>query len=178
LRIPRSAGFAPAFGGGGLSYHTIGFRHVSSPFEIQFEAIPLHGSRLTTVPRPQGRLDAGAISVAGRRYPIAPGAAGGFVGPAQGESGVAEVSGWAADPATGRPASAVVAFVGSRLVARVRPDLPRPDVAVALGSAEVRKYGYLLAFPLPAVQESVRVFAIVDGRASELAYLPHYPWRT
>jgi hypothetical protein len=179
LRLPRSAGFAGAFGGGGLSFHTIAFRHVPSPVEIRFEAIPVRGPQVTAFAPLQGRLSGRTLSVGGRRYAITPGAAAGFAGPAQAASGVAEITGWAADAAAGaRPPAAVVAFAGSRLVARVRPDIPRPDVSRSLGAPDVRRYGYVLAFPLPTPRESVRVFAIADGRAAELAYLPHYPWQT
>jgi hypothetical protein len=178
LHVPRSAGFARAFGGGGLSFHTIAFRHVPSPIEVRFEAIPVRGAQAAASAPLRGRLDGRTITVGRRRYPIAA-RGGGVVGAVQAASGVAEVSGWVSDAANSPPpSSAVVAFAGSQLVARARPDIPHPDTSQVLGAPGVPGYGYLLAFPVPSPGDSVRVFAIAHGRASELTYLPHYPWRT
>jgi hypothetical protein len=43
------------------------------------------------------------------------------------------LTGWAADPSTGRPARSVVVVAGQRVVASLTPSVERPDVARALG---------------------------------------------
>jgi hypothetical protein len=49
-------------------------------------------------------------------------------------------------------------------------------VAAALGGSGSPLLGYALAFAAPEAGVPVRVFALSDGRATELAYAAEYPW--
>jgi 4-amino-4-deoxy-L-arabinose transferase-like glycosyltransferase len=108
----------------------------------------------------------------GRRVTVAPGAARGsvellarsFVTPLL-------VSGWALDPARRAPVDWVLLFAGNRLFAVARPG-PRPDIAGIYGRSALVT-GFLFApRTAPADLSSLRAFAIVGDRASELPLSP------
>jgi hypothetical protein len=80
-----------------------------------------------------------------------------------------QITGWAADPATGSPATSVVAVLDGRVVARSTPWADRPDVAAALAHERAFPSGFSLAVPDSLAVEQVRVFAVLQsGRAMEL----------
>jgi hypothetical protein len=85
------------------------------------------------------------------------------------------LSGWAGDAQTGGPAREIVFTADDRVVARVVPNVARPDVAAYLGKPGLARSGYSLDFPTSyggAIQPRLRVFGISDsGVASELTYL-------
>jgi hypothetical protein len=177
LRMPPSAGLSPLFGGF-ASYDWFQLDHVASPFSVQFFAMPIHGRyslRLSPAP-PEGRLFANAIVVGAKRYRVTPGTFQGWVDAALPAGTRAAIAGWAIDPVRRRPAPLVAAFAGSRLVALTSPAESRPDVAQGLGMPTVATAGYSLALAVPP-HAHVRVFALGDGAATELAYPAGYPWR-
>ena len=104
----------------------------------------------------------------GRRIPVGSGVEG-SVDSVGGAVGLIELKGWAGDTQRPRAAELVVAFSGSRLVGSTRPDAERPDLA--------RRYGRGLAgagfriggsSPVGPNDPRLRVFAVLDGRASVL----------
>ncbi|MFI5286403.1 MAG: hypothetical protein ACHQ4F_08785 [Candidatus Dormibacteria bacterium] len=90
------------------------------------------------------------------------------------------LEGWAGDPATGLPASRVVATVGGTAVGQVTPSIDRPDVAAASKVPGFATSGYRLTSVVPdqllsspAGMSSIRVFGIsANGVASELRGSP------
>ena len=83
------------------------------------------------------------------------------------------IRGWAVDPVTKTPAREVVASLGGNVVARVRPDQYRSDVAFALNEPGYGDSGFGIALPLRglgrAELETLRVEAIMrSGDAKEL----------
>jgi hypothetical protein len=68
-------------------------------------------------------------------------------------------------------------FSDGRLLAAVRPGQARPDVARALGAPAALQSGFEVLFALPHGGHGVRVFAVADGRASELDYGSGYALR-
>lgn len=118
---------------------------------------------------PLGRLESGALSVAGQRIPIVPEAVLGYVDASVDFGRFGALIGWALDSRRGLPADEVAVFVGGRLQALVKPSLARPDVAAAMSTPHAVVSGYR-AILLPGRGRSIRVFGIADGRASELTY--------
>jgi hypothetical protein len=104
-------------------------------------------------------ISGSTLRVHGVQYAITPGAFEGWVDVAMPANGVGAITGWARD------ARLVAAVVGDHAYV-VAPHEVRPDVGAA---------GYHL-FIRPPLQH-VRVFALGDGKASELNYPPGYPWR-
>jgi 4-amino-4-deoxy-L-arabinose transferase-like glycosyltransferase len=83
-----------------------------------------------------------------------------------------QVIGWAADGQGRRPADWVLVFSGRRLLAIVKPAVPRPDVARAYSQGTLLS-GFNLSAPTPGrygpVRRSqIRVFAVAGNRGSEL----------
>jgi hypothetical protein len=73
-----------------------------------------------------------------------------------------DITGWAADRTTGRPARAVVVVSGRRVIASLTPSLERPDVARALGTVSS-----LSGFRFSAVvseDESLSIYMLADDR--------------
>jgi hypothetical protein len=103
----------------------------------------------------------------GERIPVAPGAAIGFVDGAAIADGVLTAGGWATSPSGDRPAERVLAFSGSRLLAVGKLRL-RPDLAERFGKGALTS-GFEVSARIAAKDIArVRLFAVVDGRASRL----------
>lgn len=80
----------------------------------------------------------------------------------------ATVIGWAGDPNAKEPARQVIATVDGRVVGRIQPKLPRPDL-VAFGLPEgFRQAGFQMQFPVPPGKD-YKVYGVSrNGRLSEL----------
>jgi hypothetical protein len=91
------------------------------------------------------------------------------------------LGGWAANLKTHKPADSIVVLVDGRSVfVGENGNLTRNDIVNRYG---VKKAGFIFRLPgslLPAAGNAhqVRVFAIAGKTASELRYLPGYPWPT
>lgn len=116
----------------------------------------------------------------GKTIRVAPGALVGEVRASARVGGTA-FGGWAADVRARQAAELVVIFADGRSVYVGRPgNLARNDVQKLYGA---EKAGFILELPdsllpAPGLAHQVRVFAIKGGVASELRYLPRYPWAT
>lgn len=114
--------------------------------EVNGETLSIDGSDYAIVERM-----AGSLEMATAAYP-------GFV-----------VRGWAADRKANRPVSAIVAAVGSTLVARSVPTVVRPDIEASIG-AGVRPAGFVVNVPPGRESGRIRIFALMaDGTAAQLA---------
>jgi hypothetical protein len=100
----------------------------------------------------------------GRRIRVGPGVEG-RVDRAGGAGGLVVLDGWAADRQSRRPAERILAFSGDRFVGSAVPSVSRPDLARALGRWASRA-GFSVGGA--AGEAPVRVFAVLDGRASQL----------
>jgi hypothetical protein len=82
---------------------------------------------------------------------------------------------------THKPATSIVVLVdGKSVFVGDNGNITRKDILKRYG---VDKAGFIFRLPgalLPqtGATDDVRVFAIAGGAASELKYLPGYPWRT
>ncbi len=91
----------------------------------------------------------------------------------------ATLGGWAANLKARRPADAIVVLVdGQSVFVGENGNIRRKAILERYG---VDKAGFLFRLPgrlLPRAgnEHQVRVFAICGNTASELRYLPHYPW--
>ncbi len=90
---------------------------------------------------------------------------------------VLRIRGWAVD-ARGRPAKAVVATRDGRIVARVRPDQPRPDVSFQLSATESRDSGFGIVLPIEKDSDAdlgrIRIYAVSgSGKKQELFLTPN-----
>jgi hypothetical protein len=91
------------------------------------------------------------------------------------------LGGWAANVKARKPANAIVVLVDGKSVFVGEPgNIPRKDILQRYG---VDKAGFIFRLPgslLPdaGAADQVRVFAIAGKAASELKYLPGYPWAT
>ena len=109
------------------------------------------------------------MRVGNERYPITPG----FTGVVETVARNADhfvLSGWAADLANGRPAEAVVATIGERVVTKWFPGTIRVDNEAIYGPG-IRPSNFVMRVNgvLPADASLLRVFALMkDGRAVQL----------
>lgn len=78
------------------------------------------------------------LAPGGSRSPVATDPEGGFLESVVDVEDHITVSGWAVDPATGRPPEEVLIFDGPRLMGRGRPDGNRPDIAKRFGPKALR----------------------------------------
>lgn len=91
------------------------------------------------------------------------------------------LGGWAANVKARKPAEGIVVFVDGKSVFVGEPgNIPRKDILQRYG---VDKAGFIFRLPgslLPdaGAADQVRVFAIAGKAASELKYLPGFPWAT
>ena len=90
------------------------------------------------------------------------------------------LGGWAADIVARRPATTIVVLAdGTSVFVGRNGNLRRDAIKDRYG---VDKAGFLFRLPRSLVPDSgtaqVRVFALRGGTASELRYLPGYPWPT
>jgi hypothetical protein len=114
--------------------------------EVNGETLSIDGSDYAIVERM-----AGSLEMATAAYP-------GFV-----------VRGWAADHKANRPVSALVAAVGSTLVARSVPTVARPDIEAGISSG-ARPAGFEISVPSGRESGQIRIFALMaDGTAAQLA---------
>jgi hypothetical protein len=127
---------------------------------------------------PAGRLEGEGedtrVEAGGRTLELDPKAVTGFVEKATvPDPGHVSLVGWAADPRGEARVDRVLVFADGRLLASVRPDVPRLDVAERFGRPTLFS-GYRLTTVLTDAAELVgdpgrlRVFAVLDGRAAEL----------
>ncbi|MGN6798798.1 MAG: hypothetical protein ACTHKS_11680 [Gaiellaceae bacterium] len=187
---PGNAGFDPRFGGA-IDWRTIAAGGLKGSISFTFDAIPLRG---TVAPpageRPPQRLPRYALlardggefirAPSGRVYPVSAG--GGFVDYGFVRRRGLVLTGWAADVAGDVPARMVLVFADGKLVYAGAPNLPRPDVAAALGKPNLRHAGYAIVIPenevrLNGARRDVRIFGLVGGRALEVEYPLSYGWR-
>ena len=188
LHVPGSAGFGPKFGGA-LDWTTVAVGTVGGgPVTIEFDAVPVRGAtpapvgERTELPLPHDVLEhaGGADRIAapdGRVLPVAQN--GGFVDYAYVRRDSLVLQGWAG--ASGRPATTILVFADGKLVFAGPPNTSRPDVATQLRKPALAHAGYQLILPLSEVRtktgrRSIRVFAVVGGRAYETYYTPPYGW--
>jgi hypothetical protein len=190
VHVPGNVGFDPRFGGA-IDWRSIAAGGLSGGITFTFEAFPVRGAG----PPPRGerpprvlpaitlRTAAGVERIvlpSGRALPVAPG--GGFVDYGYVRGGSLVLQGWAADVAAGVPAHQILVFADGRLVFAGPPNVPRPDVADALGKPRLAGAGYRVLVPVSAVREGavrrdVRIFSVVGGRALEVEYPLSYGWR-
>ena len=91
------------------------------------------------------------------------------------------LGGWAANVKARKPAGSIVVFVdGKSVYVGDNGNITRKDILKRYG---VDKAGFIFRLPgslLPnaGATDDVRVFAIAGNAASELKYLPGYPWKT
>ena len=101
--------------------------------------------------------------------PVAPGAVDGRLDRVEQEGGALSVDAWALGGSR-KPAGCVLVFAGGTLLGSAPATVARADIGKAFGSAALMS-GFQLSIPegRSAVQPSeLRVFAVADGRASEL----------
>jgi hypothetical protein len=190
VHVPGNAGFDPRYGGA-IDWRTIAAGGASGGVTLTFDAIPVRG----TAPPPGGEpppavlphdlLESSAgrehiVLADGRDLPVKE--RGGFVDYAYVRRGSLVLQGWAADEAAGVPAETILVFADGRLVFAGPPNVPRQDVADALGKPGLRRAGYVVRVPLAAVRDGdarrdVRIFSIVGDRALEVVYPLSYGWR-
>jgi hypothetical protein len=106
------------------------------------------------------------------RIPVVPGVVDGYVDNAVRRGSLVEFGGWAADVERGRLPDRVLAFANERLLQVGSIGLARADLA-----PEIRNAGFVFALPVARLvnggeRSDVRCFAVSDGTASELRYLP------
>ncbi|RDI48128.1 hypothetical protein [Aquicella lusitana] len=119
--------------------------------------------------RSLGRVKADKLVINNRAYPIAKGTAGlieGIIPTPYGYS----VNGWAADVKAHRPVVAIIAAIGSEIVAKSLPSITRDDITAV---PKTIPSGFLINVPLRADQvnnhEQMRLYALMaDGVVSPL----------
>jgi hypothetical protein len=174
MRVPAATGFSPLYGGG-LATNTFSVHDVRSRFRVDFYSVPYEGfsARL----RPGGH----EIELGGGTIPVAGGAVQGRVDGAEASGGIIHFIGWSASTSRSRPADEVLVFSHGRLVYSAISSGDRPDVAAFYRNDALRSSGFAFDLPLALVvggMPDVRVFGVVDGRASELEYYTDYAWKT
>jgi hypothetical protein len=92
----------------------------------------------------------------------------GYVDQARVTGGRPHLSGWAGNRDTGRPAAAVLIFVGDRYAGAVAPTVRRTDIADLFGDEGAVVSGFDVRLP-PGAGELTAV-ALSDGRAGRLTY--------
>lgn len=190
VHAPGNLGFDPRFGGA-IDWRSIAAGGLGGGITVTFEAYPVRGAGPpaagtrppAVLPRyllehvgPGDRI----VTPGGATLPVAPG--GGFVDYGFVRRGGLVLQGWAADVARGLPARTILVFADGRLVFAGAPDVPRPDVAAALGKPALSGAGYAIVVPVAAVRDGgarrdVRIFSLVRGRALEVEYPVSYGWR-
>ena len=90
---------------------------------------------------------------------------------------VLRIRGWAVDAEARRPADEVVATRDGKVVARVRPDQPRPDVSFQLNDPRYRGSGFGIVLPIRKESDAdlgrLRLHAVMrSGEAKELFLSP------
>lgn len=159
-------------------------RHYAISRAVLTDYVPVESrpDGLVLVPRGSGRLDEAAYLDA---VVCDWGYAGGFLKPGRTgvepsaepwplgvfpPQGVLTITGWAADRTSGQPARRLFAELDGAVLAEVRPNIDRPDVATALGAERALTSGFQLAMlidPARAEDVVVRVEA-ADGSVRRL----------
>ena len=90
---------------------------------------------------------------------------------------VLRIRGWAVDSEAKGPAEEVVATRNGKVVARVRPDQPRPDVSFQLNDSGYRGSGFGIVLPIRKESDAdlgrIRLHAVMrSGEAKELFLTP------
>ncbi len=119
------------------------------------------------------RVDGGEalVGVGEREIPVEEGVADGYIDSVKADGDTVSVAGWATDAAHGQAAERVLLFSGDRLIQAGTLTGPREDLAAQYGQGVA-----LAGFEFTGVDAGearggpgrLRVFAVVDGRASEL----------
>lgn len=107
----------------------------------------------------------------GRDIRVAPGVARGAVEAITPRSEPLAISGWALQARRPELVDWVLFFSNGRLFAASPGGLPRPEIAKAFGASALLS-GFLRAPTAPVDRSTVRVFAVVGDRASELPLSP------
>lgn len=106
------------------------------------------------------------LDSSGKEIPVQDDAARGYVDGV--DLSTAVVTGWAVDPRAKEAADDVLVFAGDRFLSEAPAERPRPDLAEPVG-AWATTAGFHVTIPAEGVDEDeVRVFAVVNGQASEL----------
>jgi hypothetical protein len=106
------------------------------------------------------------VSSTGREVPVEDGVADGVVDGL--DPATALVFGWAVDPEAEQAADRVIVFDGDRFLGEAPVERPRLDLEKAIGPWATGA-GFHVTIPADAVDaKDLRVFALVNGRASEL----------
>jgi hypothetical protein len=92
----------------------------------------------------------------------------GYVDQARVRRGRPHLTGWAGNRDTGRPAAAVLIFVGDRYVGAVAPTVRRTDIADLFGHEGAAMSGFDVRLP-PGAGKLTAV-ALSEGRAGRLTY--------
>lgn len=108
----------------------------------------------------------------GKRVRVSAGAARGAVEGVTLSSGNSLISGWAVDAAKRRPAQWILLFTRDRLLAVAGPGGRRPDLARRYGESALLSGFGTAPNILPGDRSTLRVFAVVGKRASELPLSP------
>ena len=119
------------------------------------------------------RVDGGEalVGVGEREIPVEEGVADGYIDSVKADGDTVSVAGWATDAGHGQAAERVLLFSGDRLIQAGTLTGPREDLAAQYGPGVA-----LAGFEFTGVDagearggpDRLRVFAVVDGRASEL----------
>src|SRR5262249_20724969 len=116
-----------------------------------------------------------AIRIGRRIIPVSPGAVAGHVDSSDVQGGSIHLVGWAASLGTARPALEIDVFSHGHFVYSASPTADRPDVAAFYRKSAITRSGFDFLVPRTLVADGdVRVFGVVDGRATELSYHPGY----
>lgn len=111
------------------------------------------------------------VPAQGAEIAVVPRAADGFIDSVRVEGNRLTVSGWASDAGHNRPADRVYLFAGDRLLAAGSVAVARRDLVKGFGPGLAQAGYAFTAIGDPEATANpgrVRVFAVVDGRASEL----------
>lgn len=116
------------------------------------------------------RLRSGAIeSTGGTTLRIVPQGISGYVDAFEVVRGRPRISGWAADVADGRPATAVLLFSGRRFVGAVKPTVRRPDVVDVYDRDGLEQSGFGVDLPQRTwARRPLLAFGVEGGVASRL----------
>jgi hypothetical protein len=118
----------------------------------------------------------GKIVVAGHPVPIKSKSVTGYIDNVTSDDKQISLTGWTARANLSAPAEAVVAFVGKKAMASLKPAGDRPDVAQGYDKPGLEQSGFVLGIPMRSLNCSIPrrelvVFGIADGKATPLAWL-------
>jgi hypothetical protein len=116
----------------------------------------------------------------GNRIPITPKLVTGYVDSAAVDDKALGLSGWAAPADLEDPADVVVAFIGRRSVATVKPSVDRPDLVEGYDRPGLATAGYSISVPRGALDCSLddgglSIVALAGPAAARLKWLADVP---